>query len=44
MSEKARNVLGGELADCSEHPLTGFSATAAATRALRIADLTPSAC
>ncbi len=24
MSEKARNVLGGELADCSERPLTGF--------------------
>ena len=24
MSVKARNVLGGELADCSERPLTGF--------------------
>ena len=24
VSEKARNVLGGELADCSERPLTGF--------------------
>ena len=24
MSEKARNVLGDELADCSERPLTGF--------------------
>ena len=24
MSEKAHNVLGGELADCSERPLTGF--------------------
>ena len=24
MSEKARNVLGGELADCSQRPLTGF--------------------
>ena len=24
MSEKHRNVLGGELVDCSERPLTGF--------------------